>query len=145
MRIVRFIDGFTSSSPPSVEGAFQEIFNLPNNQLLPLNIDGLVFNSIETRTVFINYEIERAHVLGGIPELFKQSGQMTAVFSESGWELLQDGFIPRPEILVDSIVNPCDVVVEIDNSTGAISVKTGNMLGTTYTGETRLLITRISL
>jgi hypothetical protein len=79
-RVITFSDGFTSSSAPSVSAGTVEAYPLLNNVTLT-EIPGLIFESENVKSVFIDYEIER---IGS--STYRQAGVFQAVFNDT-WSL----------------------------------------------------------
>lgn len=120
-RVVTFSDGFTSASAPSIVGASQENYTLLNNQATTA-ITGLVFDSTTTKSVFIDYTIDR---VGTVER--RQSGSMIAVFNGT-WSITF-GSYQGDTIIADTLVNTYSATLSIHATTGQISYSSGNQAG----------------
>lgn len=136
MRIVSFIDGFTSNSTPSVTGGSQENFTVLNNAALTtiLTLDGALYKS-----AFIDYELERLST----GSTFRQAGSMILSYDGSVWSL-NTGNFQGSELIQDTITLPEHITLSVSTALGVctLSYTSGNM-SPTYSGNLKMYITRI--
>lgn len=136
MRLVNFIDGFTSNSTPVVTGGSQENFSIANNASLTtlLTIDGALYKS-----AFIDYELERFNT----GSTFRQVGTMILSYDGSSWTL-NLGNYQGSDLIQDSLSLPEHITLTVSTLSGVatVSYTSGNMTAV-YDGNIRMYITRI--
>lgn len=135
MRVVTFADGFVSTTPPVIEGEVRETYTLLNNQSSPVNISGLIINSAEFKSAFINFEIERIGV-----STYRQVGSFIAAYNGS-WSITFGNY-QGDQIINDSLVVPQNITLSIDASTGQVSYTSGNQTGHT-SSKLKIYITKV--
>lgn len=136
MRVVTFADGFTSTSPPDVEGRDQESYDILNNQTDTELFD---IDSLQYKSAFIDFELSRSNDT----ESYLQTGSMVIFYDGSDWILIP-GMTQNDEILSNSLVDPQNVTFSFTNAAGigTLSYSSGNM-DEPHVGKLKLLITRI--
>lgn len=135
MRVVTFADGFVSTTPPVIEGEVRETYTLLNNQSSSTAISGLIINSAEFKSAFINYEIERIGT-----STYRQVGSFIAAFNGT-WSLTFGNY-QGDQIINDTLVNPENITLTINASTGQVSYTSGNQVGHT-SSKLKIYITRV--
>lgn len=135
MRVVTFADGFVSTTPPVLEGEVSESYTLLNNQSSPANISGLIINSADYKSAFVNYEIERIGTT-----TYRQVGSFIAVYNGT-WSITFGNFQGN-EVIADSLVNPENITISINASTGQVSYTSGNQAGHT-SSKLKIYITKV--
>lgn len=135
MRVVTFADGFVSTTPPVIEGEVRETYTLLNNQSSPVNISGLIIDSAEFKSAFINFEIERIGT-----STYRQVGSFIAAYNGS-WSLTFGNY-QGDQIINDSLVNPENITLSIDGTTGQVSYTSGNQTGHT-SSKLKIYITKV--
>lgn len=136
-RIVNFADGFTSSSPPVIIGASQEIFDILNNQSSFTNFSGLILDKDQYQTVKMFCEIERSSSSGS----YRQAIELVFVY-KSTWSFTT-GLSSGDTLLEETLSSGELVIFSINATTGQVSYKSGNLSGTSYTGKLKASIDRI--
>lgn len=134
---VSFADGFTASSPPSVLGITQEIFDLLNNQSEFIDFDGLIFDKDKYQTVKLFCEIERVTNESS----FRQAVELNFIYKDT-WSFTT-GLNSGDSLLDEQIDSGEMVIFNIDETLGQVSYKSGNLLGTSYVGKLKASIDRI--
>lgn len=135
MRVVTFADGFVSTTPPVLEGEVAENYTLLNNQSSPVNISGLIIDIADYKSAFINYEIERIGTT-----TYRQVGSFIAVFNGT-WSITFGNYQGN-EIINDTLVNPENITLSIDGTTGQVSYTSGNQVGHT-SSKLKIYITKV--
>lgn len=136
-RILSFADGFTSVSAPAVSGAIQENFTILNNHTAG---SILTLDSSINKTAFVNYELIRKTD----DFYYKQEGSLIMAFNGTSWLLTEGNFQGDSLVNVEGVVNPQDLYLILNPSTGALTYNSGNLTGANYSGTLKLDITRIS-
>jgi hypothetical protein len=136
VRIVNFSDGFVATTAPTVDGGDQENYVLSNNQSVT-NLTGLLFNSAEYKSVFIDFEIER---IGTVT--YRQSGSIIAAYNGS-WSITFGNY-QGDTIIEDTLVNPFNITLSIDSSSGQIKYSSGNQPGHT-SSKIKLYLVRVTV
>jgi hypothetical protein len=135
-RVVNFADGFSSASAPTGSGGAQENYTINNSassQAL------FTLSSLTTKTVFSDYELIRSSSLGE----FKQDGSLVFRYSDGAWAITYGNY-SGDEMLVDTIVNNEHCLLVINSSTGAVTISSGTLGGTSYVGTLKLNNVRIA-
>ena len=140
MRVLSFADGFTSSSEPTlIGGSILEVITIANSAT-----SGAFFtiNSAQYKTYFADYEIRRADV----SNVYIQSGSLIFINNGTSWSIVPGNYTGTSMLVdpVDSIVNPYDVKLTINPSTGVITYDSGTM-GASYSGTFKLNTIRIAV
>jgi hypothetical protein len=136
-RLVTFADGFTSASAPSIAGGVQEDYLIPNNTV---GAAILTMDKTKNLTAFVEYELIRKTNLS----YFKQEGSFIMAYDGTAWLLTEGNFQGHSMINVDGVVDPKDVQLVLDPSTGVLTANSGNIAGTDYEGTFKLDIVRIA-
>lgn len=140
-RIATFADGFSSASPPSIQGGVQEDYTIENN--ISVLDDIFTIDSSEYMSAFINFELKRSDDMND----YIQVGKIILSYDGSSW-LYNLGAYQGEDMIIleDSISNPKDVFFQIDTSmgVGTFKYKSGSM-GSSYSGSLKIFITRISV
>lgn len=136
-RVITFADGFTSVSAPSVSGGVQENYTIANNQTAGAI---LTLNSTINKTAFVEYELIRKTD----SFYFKQSGSLIMAFDGTSWSLTEGNFQGDSLINVTGVIDPQDLYLIFNPSTGALTYDSGNISGASYLGTFKLNILRIA-
>ncbi len=135
VRIVNFSDGFVATTAPTVDGGDQENYVLLNNQSIT-NLTGLLFNSAEYKSVFIDFEIERIGTT-----TYRQSGSLIAAYNGT-WSITFGNY-QGDTIVEDTLVNGYNITLSIDGATGQIKYSSGNQVGH-VSSKIKLYIVRVT-
>jgi hypothetical protein len=135
-RILSFADGFTSASAPTGSTGTIESYTV-NNGASSQALFTLL--STQTKTVFSDYELIRSSSLGE----FKQDGSLVFRYSDGSWSITYGNY-SGDEMFVDSIVNNEHCLLVINSGTGAVTISSGTLGGTSYVGTLKLNNVRIA-
>jgi hypothetical protein len=133
MRVVTFADGFISTSPPPLEGAYQQSEDVLNGAV---DQDLLTIED-NYRSTFIDFEISRSDSLGS----FAETGRIVMVFKDGLWDFAV-GLTQGDEIVNSSNPEGLSFSVQNDSGSGILKYSTGTM-GSSYEGKIKLIITKV--
>lgn len=136
-RLINFADGFTSASAPNVAGGVQENYLIPNNTV---GATILTLDKTLHKTAFVEYELIRKTD----NFYFKQEGSFIMAHDGTNWLLTEGNFQGVSMINVTGVVDPQDVKLILDATTGALTADSGNITGLNYLGTFKLNIVRIA-
>ena len=139
-RIVTFYDGFLSATPPDIDGAVTDTYEISNNTI----VDNFIINFDTTAyyTYFIEYELERS-VTG---TQYRQAGTMIVYFDGTNANVTFGNYV-GDDMLVAGVPTGNQVKFAIAQSTPStlwrMYYHSGEMVGSGYVGNLKVSITRI--
>lgn len=142
MRILNFSDGFTSSSAPLISGSGSQEDYVINNNATGVTL--FTVDSAQYKTYFMDYELIRQDV-GGV---YVQQGGIILGYDGSDWTLTFGNY-QGVDLIQDStgtISSPEMIILEVStlSGVGTVTYDSGAM-GGSYSGELKLIITRVSV
>lgn len=135
MRIVSFVDGFTSASAPSTSEAGQEEYSLTNNQASFANVTDLSLTGLASASGFM--EIER---IGS--STYRQIIHLNFIYNGSDWSLAPGAYSGDNLLQESSITSSEQIALTVTGS--QVQYKTGNLSGHT-SSKIKLWLTRFQL
>lgn len=135
-KIVSFADGFSTSTPPSVESAGQEVFPILNNQ----SVAQLLEDISPYTSLFAQFELERM-VTG---TLKRQVGEFIISYNGATYDINIGNYQGDNLIrtAAEGVTLPEEIVLQVSGA-GLFQYLSGNMVGAAYVGNLKMQLTRV--
>lgn len=136
-RVASFSDGFTSATPPDIEGSVQDNYTIADNQAVALEL--FTVDALEYKAAFYDFELSRIDVSNE----YRQVGTFILSYDGSSW-IYNLGNWQGDDMIVSTLSNAFDVKFEVSTSAGVCSFKyTSGDMGASYVGSLKLVSTKV--